>query len=346
MGKDYYKILGIEKGASKEEVKRAFRALAHTHHPDKGGDEAKFKEINEAYQVLGDEEKRKQYDQFGTTYDQPGGGGFGNFNDFYSNMNFEDLGDIFGSMFGGGRSARARGDDIAVDVRLTFKESIFGVEKELTLTKNQSCDRCGGTGGEPGTKMNTCDTCKGSGMQITAQRTMFGTIQSRTTCRTCGGSGEIPKEKCSTCKGTGLEYKRTTLRVEIPPGVEDGNRMRVRGQGESLGASGAPGDLYVSLHVETDPRFERQGEHLFSIKRIGFSQAALGDEVVVETVDGSVKVKIPAGTQHGDKLRLRQKGVPTGRGRGDHLVIVHVMTPKKLSRSERKILEELNLREE
>ncbi|MFA6522212.1 MAG: molecular chaperone DnaJ [Patescibacteria group bacterium] len=347
MGKDYYKILGVEKSATKEEVKRAFRKLAHEHHPDKGGNEEKFKEVNEAYQVLGDEKKREQYDQYGTTFDQAGGGGFGNFNDFYSNMNFEDLGDLFGNMFGGGggRGRQNRGQDILVDVELSFKESIFGVEKELSLTKNQACERCGGTGGEPGTKMKTCDDCKGSGMRIVTQRTMFGNIQSRTTCASCGGNGETPENKCTTCNGTGTEYKRSTLRVNIPAGVEDGNRIRVRGQGESMGSAGGNGDLYLQLRVQADKRFERQGDTIYSVKRIGFTQAALGDDVMVETVDGSVKVKVPAGTQPGDKLRLRGKGVPSGRSRGDHIVIVQLVTPKKLDRNERKILEELNLRE-
>ncbi|MBU0613819.1 molecular chaperone DnaJ [Patescibacteria group bacterium] len=350
MGKDYYTILGVEKGASKEEIKKAFRKLAHEHHPDKGGDETKFKEANEAYQVLSDETKRAQYDQFGTTYDQPGGGGFGNFDDLYQNININDLNDLFGGMFGGfssggGRQRSQRGNDIQTDVQLSFKESVFGVEKELNLTKNSTCERCGGVGAEPGTKMNVCSDCDGKGMRIEVQRTILGAVQTRAICNTCHGTGEVPDVKCTSCHGIGIENKRTTLRVDVPAGIEDGMRIRVRGQGEAISA-GQAGDLYLRVHVTHDPRFQRDGKNIFSEKKIGFSQAVLGDEVNIETVDGKVKLKIPAGIQSGEKLRLRGKGIPSGRGRGDQIVIVRVVTPKKLSKKERKIMEELDLRED
>ncbi|MFH1712339.1 MAG: molecular chaperone DnaJ [Patescibacteria group bacterium] len=348
MEKDPYKILGVEKNASKDEIKGAFRKLAHEHHPDKGGDEAKFKEINAAYQILHDDQKRQQYDQFGQTFDQAGAGGFGGFNGAQG-MHFEDLGDIFGEMFGGafggGRSRSARGSDIQVDVELSFKESVFGVEKELNISKNNVCERCGSEGAEPGTKLKTCSDCDGQGFKVEVQRTILGAVQRRVTCSICQGRGEEPEKKCSTCDGTGLEYGRKTLRVDIPAGVENGMRIRVRGQGEAIGVAGSTGDLYLIIHISADQRFERVGQDIFCQKKIGFTQAAIGDEVDVDTVDGSVKLKIPAGTQSGDKLRLRGKGVQTSRGRGDQIVVIQVATPKKLSRKQKQILKDLDLRE-
>lgn len=350
MPKDYYNILGVEKGASKDEIKKAFRKKAHEYHPDKeGGDEAKFKEVNEAYQVLSDDTKRQQYDQFGQTFDSASAGGFpGGFpGGFSGNINFDDLGDIFGDFFGGGRSrARApHGQDILVDVDLTFKESVFGVEKELSVTKNNMCERCGGHGSEPATAMKTCSDCNGDGVKVTVQRTILGNIQQRVTCDTCNGRGEMPETPCSACSGSGFEYGRKTLRVDIPAGVENGMKIRIRGEGESIGSRGQAGDLYLRVHVKQDKRFERDGSTLYSTKKIGFTQAALGDEVEVDTVDGLVKLKVPAGTQHGDKLRLKGKGVATGSGRGDQIVLMHVVTPKKLSRKQKKLLKELDLNE-
>ena len=341
MAKDYYKTLDIEKGASKDEIKKAFRKKAHKYHPDKeGGDEAKFKEANEAYQVLSDDQKRQ-------TFDGAGAGGFGGAGGFQG-MNFEDLGDIFGDFFGGGgfggRGQRVqKGQDIQMDITLEFKDAIFGVEKEVSVTKNNTCERCAGNGGEPGTVMHTCKTCDGSGMTITARQTMLGTIQQRTACVECHGSGEKPEQKCSGCDGIGIEYGRKTIRVDVPAGVENGMRIRVRGQGEAL-SGGQPGDLYILLHVKHDARFEREGDRLFTKKEIGFTQAALGDEVQVETLDGKIKLKIPAGTQSGDKLRLKGKGVPNRRGRGDMIVIVQVVTPKKLNKEQKKMLKNLDLR--
>lgn len=355
MGKDYYKILGVEKGASKDEIKRAFRKLAHEHHPDKGGDEQKFKEVNEAYQVLSDETKRSQYDQFGSTFDQAGAGGFGGFGQGFQGfggaqgMNFEDLGDMFSGMFGGGfsrgGSRRAQGQHIQVDMQLTFKEAVFGVEKEIHVSKNNTCDRCGGVGAEPGSKMKICSTCNGSGVEEKVQQTILGAIRSRVACESCAGRGEVPETPCSTCGGSGMEYGKKSLRVEIPAGVENGMKIRVRGQGESIGTSGAPGDLFVVLYVKPDPRFERVGENIYTQHQIGFTQAALGDDVQVQTLDGVVKLKVPAGTQSGDKLRLKGKGVPKSYGRGDMIVIIQVVTPRKLSRKQKQLLEELDLSE-
>ena len=260
-------------------------------------------------------------------------------------MHFEDLGDLFGDMFGGGRSRKARGTDIQVDVTLTFKESVFGAEKEINVSKNNTCDRCGGNGAEPGSTLKTCDDCKGQGMRVKVQRTILGNVQSRVACEVCHGTGEVPEKNCTGCDGIGIDYGRRTLRVNIPAGVEDGMRIRVRGEGESIGAAGETGDLYLRVHVDRDPRFQREGATIYTHKNVGFSQAALGDEVMVDTVDGQVKLKIPPGTQGGDKLRMKGKGVQTGRGRGDQIVIVQVVTPKKLSRKQKKLLEELELSE-
>jgi molecular chaperone DnaJ len=347
VSKDYYKILGVERGASQDEIKKAFRKLAHEHHPDKGGNEAKFKEINEAYQALGDADKRARYDQFGSA-DGPQGFGGGGFPGGFDPNAFGDLGDLFGSFFGGGsgRSSRqAKGDDIETELFLTFKESIFGVSKEITLHKTGSCARCGGQGAEPGTKLKTCDTCQGKGFTIANQRTMLGTVQMRVACTACAGRGEKPEKPCTDCQGEGVTRGRKTLRIDVPAGVEDGMQMRVRGEGESLGAQGQPGDLYVRLRVPPDPRFVRQGTTLYVRKNIGFTQAALGDTVQVDTVDGPVSMKIPPGTQSGEELRLRGKGVPGNRGRGDQIVIVQVVTPTKVDKHMRQALEELNLRE-
>lgn len=369
MSKDYYNLLGVNRNASPEEIKHAFRKLAHQHHPDKnGGSGEKFKEINEAYQVLGDPEKRKKYDQFGSAAFE-GGQGFGGFEGFggFRTSGFEDLGDMFGDLFGfsGGRGARTkRGADIRVDVDVNFRDAVFGVDREMTLTKSSSCSRCGGVGAEPGTKMKTCSGCNGSGIRVQTQRTILGLMQSKTACPDCEGRGEQPETACGNCHGSGIEKSRKTFTVSIPSGVEDGSVLRVRGEGEAV-KGGPSGDLYVNIHVELDPRFEREGSSIISTKRIGFTQAALGDTVEVETLDPSitavggipseggtgsglavVELKIPAGTQTGTQFRLRGKGVPVRGGRGDQIVIVEVATPKKLSREQKKFLEELDLREE
>src|SRR3989339_1146 len=352
MAKDYYKILEIDKNASQEDVKKAFRKLAHKHHPDKeGGNEEKFKEANEAYQVLGDPEKRKKYDQFGSAAFDGSGGfggggqGFGGF-DFsgFQGGGFEDLGDLFGDFFGGGRtrSRERRGNDVQMDFDLTFKESIFGIQKEIELTKTTSCERCSGIGAEPGEGMHTCVDCSGSGVQVSIQRTILGNIQSKHTCATCQGTGEIPKKLCTACHGAGVNKKKQKFTVTIPAGVENGAMLRIRGEGEAV-KGGSSGDLFVRLHVPEDKYFKREGHTLFTSVPIGFTQAALGDTIEVETVDGPVDFKIPPGTQSDSQFRLKGKGVRSGRGRGDQIVIVEVQTPQKLSREQKKLLEELNL---
>ncbi|MEK7665529.1 MAG: molecular chaperone DnaJ [Patescibacteria group bacterium] len=348
MPKDYYHILGVSKSASQDDVKTAFRKLAHQHHPDKtGGDDKKFKELNEAYQVLGDPQKRQKYDQFGSSAFENGGNGAGGFQGFdFGGAGFEDFGDIFGEMFGGGRSRgrKARGSDIQVDAELTFKEAVFGVDKEITLTKPNTCQHCGGVGAEPGKGMRTCEDCNGKGVKMAQQRTILGMIQTRVTCSSCHGTGEVPKEKCKTCDGAGVTRSRKTITVSIPAGIDDGMTLRVRGEGEASARGATAGDLLLRIHVHADKKFEREGDTIFSTVRIGFSQAALGDVVEVQTVDGPIELKIPAGTQSGTALRLRGKGVPSRHGRGDQIVRVEVVTPQKLTREQKRLLEELDLR--
>lgn len=350
-GKDYYRILGVEKNASTEDIKKAFRKLAHQFHPDKPtGDAEKFKEANEAYQVLGDPEKRRAYDQFGSAaFDRSasGGQGFG-FSGFQS-AGFDDLGDLFGNMFGFGNGrgkhrGQRRGSDIQVDVEIPFRDAIFGVDREIHLTKFSFCERCGGAGGEPGALRKTCESCNGRGVKTATQRTVLGVIRTNVTCSDCEGEGEISSAVCSNCHGAGALPQKKTLTVLIPAGVEDEAVLRLRGEGEAV-KGGVAGDLYVRIHVGADPRFHREGDTIYSVLRVGFTQAALGDEVKVETVDGTVELSVPAGTQSGAKLRLRNKGVLHRGGRGDHIVVVEVTTPTRLSKQQKKMMEELDLRE-
>ncbi len=358
MPKDYYATLGVSKSASQDEIKAAFRKMAHQHHPDKpSGNAEKFKEINEAYQVVGDAEKRKKYDQFGSAaFDgsagggggNPFGGGFGGFDFSGGGFSGEDLGEMFGDMFGfGGRSqgrSRPQGSDVQIDLELSFKEAVFGVEKEVSLTKKNACDRCGGNGGEPGTGMQTCADCEGKGVKVISQRTILGNIQSRVTCTGCAGTGEVPKKPCTTCHGDGVTRSKKTLSISVPGGVDDGAMLRVRGGGEAV-KGGPAGDLYVRLHVEQDERFQREGADIYSEVKIGFTQAALGADLKVDTVDGKESLTIPHGTQSGTHIRIRGKGVPHRGKRGDHVVIVTVVTPTHLSRDQKKKLEELGLTE-
>jgi len=363
MSKDYYKTLGVEKTASQDEIKKAFRQKAHQCHPDKaGGDEAKFKEINEAYQVLGDQKKRAQYDQFGSAFEhgQAGGGfsGFDGFRDFSGfangfNVNFEDLGDVFGGLgdifgFGGGkqRGTRARrGNDIEVTLTIDFFEAVFGAEKEIGLAKTVKCDKCQGNGAEPGAKIETCKTCRGSGRVSRVARTIFGQMQTQVSCPDCDGEGKTFSQKCSKCGGRGIVRELTNLKIRIPAGIDEGESIRLAGQGEAGARGASAGDLYLKIRVKPDKRFERDGYDIKSKAEIKFSQAALGDKIEVATVDGPVKLKIPEGTQSGTVFRLRDRGVIklNGRGRGDHLVKVIIKTPTGLSRKQKKMLEELGV---
>ncbi len=354
MSKDYYKILEIEKGASSDEIKRAFRKLAHKYHPDKeNGDEQKFKEVNEAYQVLSDEGKRQQYDQFGTTFDQAGAGGFGGQNPFgsggFSSVNFDlnDLGDIFGDAFGFGtrRKSKARGSDIEMNLEIDFKEAAFGTEKKVELYKNVVCDKCKGNGAEPGTKIETCKTCQGSGKVTKVQQTFLGAMQTRTNCSDCQGEGQKAEKSCTNCAGTGIEKKEVEINVKVPAGINNTESIKISNQGEAGLKGHNCGDLYISFIIKPDPIFERQGYDILTNEKISFTQAVLGDKIDVETIDGPVNLKIPSGTQPGTKFRLKGKGIPKlkGYGRGDHWITIDVDVPKNLSRKQKELLKKMDL---
>ncbi|MFA5126595.1 MAG: molecular chaperone DnaJ [Patescibacteria group bacterium] len=355
MSKDYYKILGVNKSASEAEIKKAFRRLAHEHHPDKSsGNAEKFKEINEAYQILSNKDKRSQYDQFGSTFDTAGGGyAYGNpfggfaqgnpFGGFSQNVDF-DLGDIFSSFFGGEtrRSTRTRrGSDIQIDMEITLREAVFGVNKKISLRKQASCTACQGTGAKNGTSFTTCKTCNGSG-QITA--TILGQFRTQTICPDCHGNGKTIKERCPNCSGAGSLYEEANLSIEIPGGIEDGQAIRLSGQGNSGQQGAASGDLYVNVHIKPDRQFERQGDDLVSKIEVPFTLSALGGEIEVNTIDGLVKLKIPSGTPSGKKFILRNKGITKlrGKGRGDQIVIVDVAVPIRLTKKQKQLLEELD----
>lgn len=359
MAQDYYAILGVDKGASDDEIKKAYRKLAHKYHPDKkGGDEAKFKEINSAYQVLSDKQKRAQYDQFGQTFDGAGGGPSGGFGGFDPNQfggqnggfefNFgggEGFGDIFSDIFGGGggRGGRSRGRDIQVEMEISFEEVITGVQKEIKLYKSIVCKKCDGNGGEPGSKEETCKTCNGSGKIHKTMQTMLGNIAQTVVCNDCKGKGKTFDKKCGQCGGDGRHKEEVVEMIDVPAGIHHGQTLAASGKGEA-GENGAPsGDLLVTIAVASDDRFERDGDNIRSEVHVSFAQAALGDKIDVETVEGSVKMKVPAGTQSGEIYRIRSKGVPKlrGFGRGDHLVKVIVDVPTKLSRKEKKLIEGL-----
>lgn len=356
MAKDYYNLLGISKNATQDEIKRAFRKLAHELHPDKGGDPKKFKEVNEAYQVLSDTEKRKQYDQYGTTFEQAqaqgGMGGFEGFRDFTGftegmGVNFEDLGDLFGGIFGGGggrRSGRARrGRDIEADMKIGFHESVFGVQKEIELWKTVVCDRCTGKGAEPGSKVKTCATCHGQGQVRQGRRTLLGVVETVVACETCNGQGERFETVCSKCRGGGVAKELRRVVVKVPAGIAHGQTIRLSGEGEAGERGAQAGDLYLTVRVASDARFTRDGDDIHSEITLSFSQAALGTTIDVDTVDGVVALKVPAGTQSGQEFRLKGKGVVhlKSSGRGDHLVHVQVKTPKDVNRRQRDLLEQL-----
>lgn len=349
--KDYYQILGLEKGASDDEIKRAFRKLAIKYHPDKNQGnaeaEAKFKEINEAYQVLSDPEKKARYDQFGTAdFDGSGfgAGGFGGFDGF----DFSDLGgfgDIFDTFFGGGGSGRRRngpqrGADLEYVLNLTFEEAVFGVEKEISINRSESCDSCSGTGAKAGTSPKTCPTCNGSGQIRVQRQTPLGNFVSTSTCNQCGGKGQVVDNPCTTCHGKGSVRKNRKISVNIPAGVDTGNVMPLRGQGEHGKNGGPAGDLYVRIKVAPSKKFTRKGSDIYIDTHISMGHAALGVEVTVPTVDGDVKYKIPAGTQSGTLFRLKGKGVPrvNSSGRGDQYVKVIVDIPKNLNEKQKDAL--------
>lgn len=351
--KDYYEILGVSKDASDQEIKRAFRKLALKYHPDrnKGNKEAeeKFKEINEAYQVLSDPQKRAQYDQFGTTDFSNMGGGFdSNFGGF-DFSDFGGFGDIFDSFFGGGfsssrssrrRNAPRKGADLEYNINLTFEEAVFGVEKEIIIYRNEKCDKCGGTGAKAGTSPVTCDRCGGTGQIKIERNTPLGSFVSVTTCDKCGGKGTIIREVCTNCYGRGTVRKRRRIKINIPAGVDNGNVLPLRGQGEPGENGGPSGDLYVRISVSPHPQFKRDGADIYIDKHISFGKAVLGAEIKVPTIDGNVKYRIPRGTQSGTVFRLKNKGVQkvNSKLRGDQYVKVIVDIPTKLNDAQLKAL--------
>lgn len=358
--RDYYEVLGVSKGASADEIKKAFRKQAVLHHPDKeGGNEEKFKEVNEAYDVLKDAQKRQRYDQFGHAGvgGASGGGGGGNpfegFGGFGNgqNVNFDfgdGLGDIFSQFFGGSaggsgsrRRSAKRGRDVEVQLQLTFEEAIFGLEHDFSLDLLDACEHCKGTTVEPGHDMKTCPTCHGAGQQVRIVNTMFGGIQQAVECETCHGAGKVPEMVCTVCRGAGTQRKKQTIKVKIPAGIDDGATIRLSGRGEAVGG-GEKGDLYIHIRVKADKRFTREGDIILSEEHVSMVDAALGTEIEVKTVDGNVRMKVPAGTQSGTDFKLSGHGVPhmNSDKRGPHIVSVIVDTPTKLSKKQKKILEE------
>jgi molecular chaperone DnaJ len=349
--KDYYEVLGIKKGASKDEVKKAFHKLAHKYHPDKSnGDSDKFKEVSEAYSILSDDKKRAEYDSYGQTFNGSGPGGFGGaagfdfgqFQDAFNQQGF-DMGDIFGDFFGGGGSAtrQRRGRDISIDVEVNFKDSIFGTKRKVLLAKVSTCDTCQGSGAAPGAKMDTCKHCNGKGSVRESTNSIFGAITMVQECRQCHGTGTIPSEKCKTCHGEGVYRKQEEIEIVVPAGIEGGEMIRLTGAGEAV-QGGMAGDLYVKVHVQNDVRFKKDGNNLITELSVKLTDALLGAPYTIQTLDGDYSLDIPAGVTHGEMLRIPGKGVPVQRTkRGDLFVKVKINLPQKLSRNARSIIEKL-----
>lgn len=346
--KDLYEVLGLQKGADEKQIKSAFRKLAIKYHPDKNpGDkeaEEKFKEINEAYQILSDPQKKAQYDQFGTTDFNAGGAGAG-----YSAQDFGDFGDIFESFFGGGfgssqrrRTGPRRGADLEYRMDLTFEEAVFGVEKDIHITRTEDCDVCHGSGAKKGTSKETCKTCHGQGTVRVQRQTLFGNMIQEVTCQTCNGTGEIITEPCDECRGKGQVRQRRKISVKVPAGVDTGNVMPLRGQGDKGAKGGPAGDLHVVINVKPHKFFIRKGDDIYVDTHVNIAEAALGKEVTVPTIDGDVSYEIPAGTQTGTLFRLKGKGVTMvnsrSGARGDQYVNVIVDVPKKLNDAQKEAL--------
>lgn len=344
--RDYYEVLGVSKSASKDEIKKAYRKLSKKYHPDinKEPDAAdKFKEIAEAYEVLSDDQKKAHYDQFGHTDPNQGFGGNADFGGFGG---FED---IFNTFFGGGGGSRRRdpnaprqGADLQYTMMISFEEAAFGKETDIEIPREETCDTCSGSGAKPGTKPETCKHCQGTGQLNIEQNTPFGRIVNRRACNYCNGTGKEIKNKCTTCGGSGKVKKRKKIHVKIPAGIDDGQQLRISGQGEA-GINGGPsGDLYIVFHVREHEFFERDGDDVYCEMPITFVQASLGDDIEVPTLHGKVKLKVPAGTQTGTKFRLKGKGIPNvrGYGVGDQHIIVRIITPTKLSDKQKQLLRE------
>ena len=356
MAQNYYDVLGVPKGASQEEIKKAFRKKARQYHPDVNRDnpkeaEEKFKEANEAYEVLSDETKRAQYDQFGhDAFTQGGGAGAGGFQGGFGGFGGQGgfggggFGDIF-DMFFGGQGAREagpqKGDDLRQDIDISFEDAAFGKTVDVDVRRHESCTHCHGTGGEPGTKVDTCPNCRGTGQEQVVQNTPFGQMRSARTCSACRGSGKKIEKPCRSCHGSGETIVNRKITVTIPAGVDNGSRLRVANEGEPGVKGGPRGDLYVYIYVRPHRQFERSDNDVVSRLDITFAQAALGASIQVDTLDGKVELKIPEGTQSGTAFRIRGKGIPYLRSperRGDHHVVVEVKTPKKLTDKQRELL--------
>jgi molecular chaperone DnaJ len=343
---DYYEVLGVSREADAVTIKNAFRKLAMKYHPDKNPNdpaaESKFKEINEAYGVLSDEDKRAQYDRFGhAAFDLSGAGGFhaGSFEDVFSR--FGDIGDMLGELFGRGAAPRGprRGADLQVGVRITFEDAVRGVKRDVTYERHDVCDTCTGSGAKPGTKPQKCKTCGGQG-RIARQQGFF---MVQTTCPVCQGSGETIRDKCVDCQGHGVKRVQRTLSVKIPPGIDDGMRMRVPSEGETGGPGGQRGDLAILVQVEPHALFKRDGAHVHVQQDMSYAQATLGDELTVPTLHGHEKVHVPPGTQHGTVLRLRNRGIPRldGHGNGDQFVTLQLVVPTNLTREQVELMQKL-----
>lgn len=365
MAKDYYKVLGVPRNATKEDIKKAYRVLAHKYHPDKGGEEARFKEINEAYQILSDERKRSQYDQYGQIFEggtgpRQGGFGFewpGGFNFGFGEGGSEgrngfgefEFSDIFEDLLGGlGRGTRARtrerrGKDLRTNLEISFEEAIFGGKKEIEVSRLSRCEHCSGSGGEPSSKLKNCPACQGRGNIQKTERTFLGSFTQVSTCPQCLGSGRRPEILCGICKGHGIKPSVERLEVFIPKGVQDGEVLKISGKGEASPIGGVPGDLYINLRVLPHKIFRRQGDDIVMRLPVKLSQALLGDAIDIETLDGIIKLKIPEGTQPGDILKIRGKGAyaASGYGRGNLLVEIKLEMPKKINRKTRELIEKL-----
>jgi molecular chaperone DnaJ len=350
--RDYYEVLGVGKSASADEIKKAFRRAAVEHHPDRGGDETKFKEINEAYEVLKDPSKRQRYDQFGHAGvggasgagGNPFGGGFGGNQNVHFDFGDLGFGDIFENFFGGGtqrsRTRQARGNDVETRIDISFEQAVFGTEVDLRLNLEDTCEHCKGTAAEPGYDLKTCDTCKGSGQVVSVTQTIFGNIQQASICPTCKGRGKIPQKVCSVCNGRGTQRRVQNVALKVPAGIDDGATIRLREHGEAV-ANGPKGDLYVNVRVKPHKRFTREGDIILSEEHVSMVDAALGVEIDVATVDGNVRMKVPPGTQSGSDFKLTGHGVPHLRSttRGPHIVTLIVDTPTKLTKQQRELLE-------
>jgi molecular chaperone DnaJ len=366
MSKDYYQILGVAKNATVDEIKKAYYKMAHQHHPHKGGSEAKMKEINEAYSVLGNPEKRSQYDQYGQTFEQArsqggfsGFNGFRDFSDFAEafgrgqgqqngfSFEFGDLGDVFGDLFGFGGKSKSRagrrnqGADIELAMTIDFKEAVFGTEKTITLNKDEACPKCKGSGAEVGSKNVTCSTCRGTGQVM---RSIGFGIGFPSACPDCNGLGQKAEKECSQCRGKGVIKNNETFTVKIPAGIDDGQTIRLAGRGQAGAKGGNLGDLYLKMRVLPDPRFKRDGYDIKTKTEISIPQAVLGSKIEIETVDGKVTLKIPEGTPSGKVFQIKGKGVPhlQSKNRGDHLVEVIIKIPNRLSRKQKELFQELN----